>query len=257
MQEEVENRTVNLAISTTKLTFRTIVNGYNAWKRHHQAKVAQKTAQLPVGKQSIKELIGQNQGVSSIPIEKTDLKGFEQVARKYGVDYAITKDQNVMPPKYTVFFKAKDADALTSAFEEFTNRKLKTKEKPSVLEQLNKLKELVAAILPDKVRHKSQERDLWTFFKWVFKTFLAVTLISNTFNITMAVFDVAQQVISRSGGLISGSTSVSDATLTAMQATLEGMDLGPLLGLYLQTFVVQVTMLALSAIIFVIVYGKN
>ena len=142
MQEEVENRTVNLAISTTKLTFRTIVNGYNAWKRHHQAKVAQ------------------NQGVSSIPIEKTDLKGFEQVARKYGVDYAITKDQNVMPPKYTVFFKAKDADALTSAFEEFTNRKLKAKEKPSVLEQLDKLKELVATILPDKVRHKSQERDL-------------------------------------------------------------------------------------------------
>lgn len=98
--------------------------------------------------------------------------------------------------------------------------------------------------------------ETWTFFKWVFKTFLAVTLISNTFNITMAVFDVAQQVISRSGGLISGSTSVSDATLTAMQATLGGMDLGPLLGLYLQTFVVQVTMLALSAIIFVIVYGR-
>lgn len=98
--------------------------------------------------------------------------------------------------------------------------------------------------------------ETWTFFKWVFKTFLAVTLISNTFNITMAVFDVAQQVISRSGGLISGSTSVSDATLTAMQATLEGMDLGPLLGLYLQTFVVQVTLLALSAIIFVIVYGR-
>ena len=98
--------------------------------------------------------------------------------------------------------------------------------------------------------------ETWTFFKWVFKTFLAVTLISNTFNITMAVFDVAQQVISRSGGLISGSTSVSDATLTSMQATLEGMDLGPLLGLYLQTFVVQVTMLALSAIIFVIVYGR-
>ena len=98
--------------------------------------------------------------------------------------------------------------------------------------------------------------ETWTFFKWVFKTFLAVTLISHTFNITMAVFDVAQKVISRSGGLISGSTSVSDATLTAMQATLEGMDLGPLLGLYLQTFVVQVTMLALSAIIFVIVYGR-
>ena len=68
MQEEVENRTVNLAISTTKLTFRTIVNGYTEWKRNHRAKIAQKTAQLLVGKQSIKELIGQNQGACSIPI---------------------------------------------------------------------------------------------------------------------------------------------------------------------------------------------
>ena len=78
--------------------------------------------------------------------------------RRHGARYDTR--QCAEPPKYTVFFKAKDADALTSAFEEFTNRKLKTKEKPSVLEQLNKLKELVTAILPDKVRHKSQERDL-------------------------------------------------------------------------------------------------
>lgn len=111
MQEEVENRTVNLAISTTKLTFRTIVNGYNAWKRHHQAKVAQKTAQLPVGKQSIKELIGQNQGVSSIPIEKTDLKGFEQVARKYGVDYkAISLNHPVHSLQGTKIFAKHDID---------------------------------------------------------------------------------------------------------------------------------------------------
>ena len=98
--------------------------------------------------------------------------------------------------------------------------------------------------------------ETWTFFKWVFKTFLAVTLIPNTFNITMAVFDVAQHVISQSGSLISGSTAINGDTLAAMQTTLEGMELGPLLGLYLQTFVVQVTMMALSAIIFVIVYGR-
>lgn len=88
------------------------------------------------------------------------MKGFEKVARKYGVDYAITKDKGVVPPKYLVFFKAKDADALTAAFTEFSNQKLKKLEKPSVLKQLAKLKEMVAAILPDKVRHKSQERDL-------------------------------------------------------------------------------------------------
>ena len=161
MQEEVENRTVNLAISTTKLTFRTIVNGYNAWKRHHQAKVAQKTAQLPVGKQSIKELIGQNQGVSSIPIEKTDLKGFEQVARKYGVDYAVKKDRSSSPPKYLIFFKGRDADALTAAFTEYTGKKVKKAEKterPSVLAKLNQFKELVKNAVVDRTRRKELER---------------------------------------------------------------------------------------------------
>ncbi len=98
--------------------------------------------------------------------------------------------------------------------------------------------------------------ETWIFFKWVFKTFVAVMLISNTFNITMAVFDVAQYVISQSGGLIQGSTAVDAAALEAMQTTLEGMEIGPLLGLYLQTFIVQVTMMALSAVIFVIVYGR-
>lgn len=98
--------------------------------------------------------------------------------------------------------------------------------------------------------------ETWIFFKWVFKTFMAVMLITNCFNITMAVFDVAQHVISSSGGIIQGSTAIDAAALEAMQETLEAMELGPLLGLYLQTFVVQVTMLALSAVIFVIVYGR-
>lgn len=98
--------------------------------------------------------------------------------------------------------------------------------------------------------------ETWIFFKWVFKTFVAVLLISNTFNITMAVFDVAQHVISQSGGLIQGSTAVDGAALEAMEETLNAMEIGPLLGLYLQTFIVQVTMMALSAVIFVIVYGR-
>ena len=98
--------------------------------------------------------------------------------------------------------------------------------------------------------------ETWLFFNWVFKTFVAVMLITNCFNITMAVFDVAQHVISSSGGIIQGSTAIDAAALEAMQETLEAMELGPLLGLYLQTFVVQVTMLALSAVIFVIVYGR-
>ena len=96
----------------------------------------------------------------------------------------------------------------------------------------------------------------WIFFKWVFKTFLAVTIITNCFNITMAVFDVSQQVIAGAGGIIAGSTAIDSAALDSMQATVEAMDLGPMLGLYLQSFIVQTTMWVLGLLIFVIVYGR-
>ena len=96
----------------------------------------------------------------------------------------------------------------------------------------------------------------WIFFKWVFKTFLAVTIITNCFNITMAVFDVSQQVIAGAGGIIAGSTAIDSAALDSMQATVEAMDLGPMLGLYLQSFIVQTTMWVLGILIFVIVYSR-
>ena len=96
----------------------------------------------------------------------------------------------------------------------------------------------------------------WIFFKWVFITFLAVTIITNCFNITMAVFDVSQQVIAGAGGIIAGSTAIDSAALDSMQATVEAMDLGPMLGLYLQSFIVQTTMWVLGILIFVIVYGR-
>ena len=98
--------------------------------------------------------------------------------------------------------------------------------------------------------------DTFIIFKWVFKTFVAVMLITNTFNITMAVFDVAQHVINASAGIISGNTAIDASALETMEETLMAMDLGPLLGLFLQSFIVQVTMSALAIIIFVIVYGR-
>ena len=98
--------------------------------------------------------------------------------------------------------------------------------------------------------------ETWIFFKWVFKTFVAVMLITNTFNITMAVFDVAQHVVNASAGIISGSTAVDASTLETIRGTLEEMELGPLLGLFLQSFVVQLCSMILSVVIFVIVYGR-
>ena len=98
--------------------------------------------------------------------------------------------------------------------------------------------------------------ETWIFFKWVFKTFVAVMLITNTFNITMAVFDVSQHVVNASAGIISGSTAVDASALETMEETLNAMELGPLLGLFLQSFIVQVTMSILSVVIFVIVFGR-
>lgn len=99
--------------------------------------------------------------------------------------------------------------------------------------------------------------DTWIFFKWIFKTFVAVFLVTNTWNIVMAIFDVAQNVVSQSGGIISGSTNIDlSAAIPDMEAQLEAMDLGPLLGLWFQSMVVGLTMNILSICIFLVVYGR-
>ena len=98
--------------------------------------------------------------------------------------------------------------------------------------------------------------ETWIFWKWIFKTFVAVTLITNTMNITMAVFDVAQHVISNAGGIISGSTAIDASTLASMESTLEAMEVPELLSIFLQSFIVQFLIYLLSALIFVIVYAR-
>lgn len=98
--------------------------------------------------------------------------------------------------------------------------------------------------------------ETWIFWKWIFKTFVAVTLITNTFNITMAIFDVAQWVVQQSGGIIQGSTAVDASILATMQSTLETMEPMELFGIYLQSFLVQVIIHILAILIFVIVNGR-
>ena len=105
-------------------------------------------------------------------------------------------------------------------------------------------------------RNNLHDIDTWLFFKWVIKTFIAVTILSNTFNIVMAVFDVSQSVVAQSAGLVQGTTDISPNLVANMQATIEQMELGPLLGLWMQSFVVHHTMTALNIFIFVVVYGR-
>lgn len=113
--------------------------------------------------------------------------------------------------------------------------------------------ELIQLIIEKNNLH---DVDSWIFFKWVFKTFIAVMILSNTFNAVMAVFDVSQHVISNAAGLIGGSTAITDSMMATLEADLQLMDIGPLIGLWLQSFLIQVIVLAMNIVVFVIVYGR-
>ena len=129
MQEEVEHKTVSFAISTTKLTARTLLRGM------------------------------QNRGVTNVEIQKTGIKDFDRYAKRYHIDYAIQKDLSTTPPRYMIYFKAQDTDALSAAFKEYSASVLDKSKRPSVLAKLHELAQTIAN-LPDNVRHKEEERGL-------------------------------------------------------------------------------------------------
>lgn len=157
MQEEVENRTVTLAISTTRMTanvLKAAISKYLAYRKEKKTEKARAGPVKPCGKQSVKQLVGQDQGVANIEITDKNIKDFERIARKYGIDFALKKDKTGEIPKYLVFFKARDGDALTAAFKEYTAKTDRKKERPSVIQKLRKFKEQAASIDTPKVRKK-------------------------------------------------------------------------------------------------------
>ena len=105
-------------------------------------------------------------------------------------------------------------------------------------------------------RNNLHDVDTWMFFKWMFKTAAAIMILSNTFNIVMAVFDVSQSVINNAAGLIQGSTDISQDMLDTLETTLESMDIGPLLGMFMQSLLLSIAMNILGVVIFVICYGR-
>ena len=158
MQEDVEQRTIALAISASKLTGRELKKAIVKLLAHLKDKQNHPT--IPQGKQSVKQLAKQGQGMTSIEITDQNIKDFERVAKKYGVDFAVMKDKQEIPPKYVVFFKGKDADAITNAFKEYTADMVKKAARPSVLAELRKLAALAKNTVIQKVKHKDKEQSL-------------------------------------------------------------------------------------------------
>ncbi|HIY19810.1 MAG TPA: PcfB family protein [Candidatus Blautia avistercoris] len=153
MQEEVTQKTIALAISTTKMTSAVLAKALRKLLEEQK----NKSRQLPKGKQTLKNLMKQNTAISNLEITNDNIKAFSSTAKKYGLDFSLKKDSSTDPPRYLVFFKGRDADVMTAAFQEFTAKRLSQEKKPSIRKLLSSMKEL--AKRKSKVLDRSRQKD--------------------------------------------------------------------------------------------------
>ena len=160
MQEEVNEKTVSLCITGGKVTVRLLKQAMMRFLAAIEKEKAEKARKQQVkgppdkdyhGKQSLKKLTQQNIQLSNIEITDGNIKSFEKYARKYNVDYCLKKDRSSEPPRYYVFFKARDVDSMTAAFKEYTGKSLNKTKKPSVR---TKLKDAIT-----QAKDKNRERE--------------------------------------------------------------------------------------------------
>lgn len=155
MQEQNSEKTVALSVKTGKMTAKVLKGAVKAFLN------AQKNKKPKVykGKQSVKQLTSSGVQLTNIEVTDQNIKAFDKTARKYGIDYALKKDVTGEPPKYFVFFKAKDMDVLTMAFKEFSANQMKKEEKPSIKAQLKALGEQVKTKVQERTRQKSKSKE--------------------------------------------------------------------------------------------------
>ena len=158
MQDEVNEKVVALSIKGSKLTAEMLQKAMKALL----AKGKQQIGKQPHGKQTLKQLMKQNAGVSNIEITDGNIKAFESTAKKYCIDYALKKDATEQPPRYLVFFKGRDADVLTAAFKEFSARKLTQEQRPSIRKSLAAFRDMAKQLNASRqqTKHKDRGREL-------------------------------------------------------------------------------------------------
>ena len=151
MQEEITGKAVALIVDGTKMSEQMLEKALQKFLEAQK----NKSPKMHRGKQTLKQLAGQNAGLADIEISDRNIKAFTHVAKKYHVDFALKKDTTAEQPRYLVFFKSRDADAITAAFQEFASRKMSREEKPSIRERLAQAKEQAA----QKVEHRALDRE--------------------------------------------------------------------------------------------------
>ena len=156
MQDQVNEKVVAVSVRTTKLTALVL----QAAIKQVLVKMKAQRGKLPRGKQTLKQLMRQNTGISNIEITDSNIKDFTATAKKYGIDFALKKDATEAPPRYLVFFKGRDADVLTAAFKEFSAKKLTKEQKPSIKKLLATMKEKAAARNAQREKVNKKDRVL-------------------------------------------------------------------------------------------------
>ena len=151
MQEEITGKAVALIVDGAKMSEQVLEKALQKFLEAQK----NKSPKIHRGKQTLKQLAGQNAGLANIEISDRNIKAFTHVAKKYHVDFALTKDTTAEQPRYLVFFKSRDADAITAAFQEFASRKMGRDEKPSIRERLAQAREQTA----QKVEHRTLGRE--------------------------------------------------------------------------------------------------
>ena len=160
MQDEVNEKVVALSIKGAKLTAEMLQKAMKEVLSQVKKEVDKQA--IPHGKQTLRQLMKQNAGVSNVEITDGNIKAFESTAKKYGIDYALKKDATETPPRYLVFFKGRDADVLTAAFKEFSARKLTQEQRPSIRKVLAAFRDKAKQLNTNrqKVKNKVQEESL-------------------------------------------------------------------------------------------------
>ena len=158
MQDEINEKVVALSVKGAKLTAEMLQKAIKAMLA--QMKKQHDRQKIPHGKQTLKQLAKQNAGLSNIEITEGNIKAFEQTAKKYGIDFALKKDSTETPPSYLVFFKGRDADALTAAFKEFSAKKLNKEQKPSIRKALSAFREAAKQLNANRQKTKHKDREV-------------------------------------------------------------------------------------------------
>ena len=156
MQEEIEQKTIALAVKTGKLTGQVL---QAAMKKFLAARQSAKS-NPPQGRQSLRQLKKDGCALSNIEITDSNIGLFRPCAKKYGIEFTLRKDRTTHPPRYIVIFKSKQADNLEQAFKEFTAKKLKQQERPSIRKALSAMKQKAAAKDKQRAKEKVKERGL-------------------------------------------------------------------------------------------------